>query len=314
MTAIQEVVSPTYEVTNDQIIQKYLNRYKHSKRSVETRKYNLQYFFEKRYFGYEGHTFDIKKRDAIDYFDYLNHLEEVCLRTKINKWNTFRSFLQFVMEYYEDLVIVIPKFCVNWKPVHKIPKSNRDLVMNRDEVKKILDYCKNYRYVYYIVFRLFAECGMRMSELRSIDIEDVNVDKRFVRVRGKTGRKIHYFSRGLAKHLTLYLQERKMRPCDCRALFISCRKTRYAERSINRYLSTVAKRVGVTPEISSHTFRRTLNTLRKKMGCRNEDRRILLCHKVSDVNYQCYVKLNYEDYIQLYDKWNPYKNLLDSQP
>ncbi len=45
------------------------------------------------------------------------------------------------------------------------------------------------------------------------------------------------------------------------------------------------------------------------MGCPSEDRRILLCHRVQDVNYNCYVKLNYEDYIALYDKWYPYKDL-----
>ncbi len=43
-----------------------------------------------------------------------------------------------------------------------------------------------------------------------------------------------------------------------------------------------------------------------------EDRKILSYHKVSDVNFNCYVKLNYDDFIKLYDKWNPYKNLSTS--
>ncbi len=45
------------------------------------------------------------------------------------------------------------------------------------------------------------------------------------------------------------------------------------------------------------------------MGCLIEDRKILLCHKVSDVNYNYHIKLNNDDFINLYDRWNPYKNL-----
>ena len=215
---LEEENAGKYEVTNEEIVRKYINRYKHSKRSWETRKYNLKYFFETRYFGYSGHVFDLRKRDVIDYFDYLNHKEDICLQTKINKWNTFRSFLQFVMAYYDELVIVIPKFSINWKAIHKIPKSNKHVVLTVEGIKKILNYCKNYRYIYYIIYRVFTETGMRMGELRSIDLEDVNVEKRYLKVRGKTGRKVYYISRGLAKHLALYLQERKMKPSDCKAL------------------------------------------------------------------------------------------------
>lgn len=310
MTQVEEEGAP-YEATNEQVIEKYLDRYRHSVRSRNSRKYNLDYFFQDRYFGYQGHIFDIQKRDVLDFFDYLNHKEDLCLKTKINKWNTFRSFLQFSQEYYDSFRVVIPTFTVHWKPVHKLAKTNKDVVLEREEIQKILKYCVNNRYVYYIVYRMFAECGMRMGELRSIDIGDVNIEKRYVETRGKTGRNVYYFSRDLARHLALYLMERKIATArgECPALFVSCRDTRYSERAINGYLRTVTKRVSIAKRASSHTFRRSLNTLRKKMGCPSEDRRILLCHRVQDVNYACYVKLNYQDYINLYDKWYPYKNL-----
>jgi len=46
------------------------------------------------------------------------------------------------------------------------------------------------------------------------------------------------------------------------------------------------------------------------MGCPSEDRKILLNHKVQDVNMESYVKLNYNQYIELYDKWYPYSELV----
>ncbi len=233
------------------------------------------------------------------------------MKTKKNKWNAFRSFIQFINEYY-DLTIVLPRYSVNWKPLHKRADSNKDVVMTREEVKKILNYNFYNNYHYYVLLRLLAETGMRMGEFLSINIENVNVEKRFVDTQGKTGRKIYYYSKGLAKHLTIYLKERELRECKSNALFLSSLRQRYARRSINNYIQWCVKKLRINKRISSHTFRKTLNTLRKKAGCSSENRRILLNQAVSDVNYACYVKLNYEDYIRLFDEWNPYKSVLET--
>jgi len=301
------------EMTNQQIIDRYLKRFSHSKQSQSMRKYCLQYYFSSRFFGYSGHIFNISKRDVIDYFDYLNNLDTISLQTKQNKWMIFRSFLQFNMEYYDDVVIVIPRYSIKWKPIHKKPDSNKDVVMTKEEIKKILDYMYNYNYNYYLLFRLLAETGMRIGELLNLDCEDLNVKKRYVETEGKTGRKIYYFSEGFVRHLTIYLKERMVKETDSNALFLSIQKKRYALRTINHYIRNCVIRLKIDKWISCHTFRRTLNTLRKRMGCPKEDRKILLCHKISDVNFNCYVKLNYYDYIQLHDKWNPYKNILDGK-
>ncbi|MEJ2249976.1 MAG: tyrosine-type recombinase/integrase [Candidatus Lokiarchaeota archaeon] len=298
-------------ITNQEIIDRYLERFSYSKHSQRMRKYCLRYFFHQNYFGYKGHIFDITKRDVIDYFDYLNQLDTIALQTKKNKWNIFRSFLQFIMEYYDDFLIVIPRYSIQWKPIHKKPKSNKDVVMTKAEVKRILDHLFNHNYKYYLLYRLLAETGMRIGELLSIDCSDLNLKKRYVEAEGKTGRKIYYFSENLAKHLEIYMQERKLKKADTPALFLSIQKKRYALRTVNHYLRKTVIRLEIGKWISCHTFRRTLNTLRKRMGCSKEDRKILLCHKVSDVNFNCYVKLNYTDYIRLYDTWNPYKNILE---
>ncbi|MFW9878054.1 MAG: tyrosine-type recombinase/integrase, partial [Candidatus Thorarchaeota archaeon] len=279
------------EITNQQIIDRYLKRFSHSKASQSMRKYALQYFFRSKFFGYHGHIFSLTKRDVIDYFDYLNHLGTISLQTKKNKWNIFRSFLQFIMEYYDDLVIIIPHYSIQWKPLHKKPDSNKDVVMEKEEVKQILDHIYHRNYNYYILFRLLAETGMRIGELINLDCKDVNVKKRYVEVEGKTGRKVYYFSEGLAMHLTIYLKERMSKDTDTQALFLSIQKKRYALRTINHYTRKCVIRLNIEKWISCHTFRRTLNTLRKRMGCPKEDRKILLCHKVSDVNFSCYVKL-----------------------
>ncbi len=37
--------------------------------------------------------------------------------------------------------------------------------------------------------------------------------------------------------------------------------------------------------------------------------KILLNHKIQDVNIESYVKLNYKQYIELYDKWFPFQDV-----
>jgi len=300
-------------ITNQEIIDRYLKRFSHSKQSQSMRKYCLQYFFSSKFFGYTGEVFNITKRDVLDYFDYLNHLNTICLQTKHNKWMIFRSFLQFIMEYYDGFVIIIPRYSIQWKPIHKKPKSNKDVVMTKEEVKKVLNYMYNNNYNYFLLFRLLAETGMRIGELLYLDCKNLNIKKRYVETEGKTGRKIYYFSEGLVRYLTIYMKERMIIETDSNALFLSIQKKRYSLRTINHYIRNCVIRLNIEKWISCHTFRRTLNTLRKRMGCPKEDRKILLCHKLSDVNFNCYVKLNYNDYIQLYDMWNPYINLRDGK-
>ena len=95
------------EVSNQEIVDRYLGRFSHSILSQRSRKYGLRYFFDSRYFGYDKHVFEMKKRDAVEFFDYLNQLDNISFQTKMNKWNIYRSFLQFVMEYYEDFLIAM---------------------------------------------------------------------------------------------------------------------------------------------------------------------------------------------------------------
>ncbi|MFX1281926.1 MAG: tyrosine-type recombinase/integrase [Promethearchaeota archaeon] len=300
------------EITNQQVIIRYLERYSHSKISQSTRKYALEYFFKSTYFGFSRHIFTITKRDIIDYFDYLNHLETIALQTKQNKWMVFIGFVNFINLYYDNFSINIPGHCINWSPVHKKPNSNKDVILSIEELKRILDFHFQYSYHYYVILRLLAETGMRIGEFLSINHDSIDLNKRLVETEGKTGRKIYYFSEDLVKHLKLYLKDRSLKGAKTKALFISNQNRRISGRIINRQLRECTQKIDIQKWITCHTFRKTLNTLRKKMGCPKEDRKILLCHKSRDVNFQCYVIYNYDDFIQLFDRWNPFKSVFEN--
>lgn len=299
--------------TNQEIIESCLNHYRDSKQSVKTRKSSLNYFFNPEYFGYKENIFDIDTDILIDYFDYLKHLETISLGTKKTKWALLKSFLNFTMEYYRkyNFVVVIPKHSINWNGiVHKKSKTNKNVVMSIEEIDSILNYLKLRNFKYYLIFRIFSETGIRKGGLIAIDINGVNIKKRYIETIEKfTQEKVYYISKELATFLELYIKERKLKDVETEALFLSSYSKRYRERQFNQYLKAVLKDLKIKKNITCHTFRRSLNTFRKIMGCPGEDRKILLNHKVKDVNLESYVKLNYKQYLELFDKWYPYKNI-----
>lgn len=295
--------------TNNQIIEEYLDFWE-SEGSKNTRKSCLNYFFKNKYFGYNGHIFDVDKRKIMQYFKWLNKKRTIALATKELKWSIFKSFLDYTLDFYEDeydLSIRFPsRFSLSWKKTHKKPMSNKNVYMELEEVKEILDHLKLENFKYYLIFRIFTETGMRKGELIGTDYDKVNLEKRYIETTGKTGRKIYYFSRDIVKYLRVYIKERKETKADTKALFLSNRLKRYSKRAFNNYLSRKLEDIGIDKNITCHTFRKSLNNFREEMGCGYEKRCILINHAIDGVNFSSYVKKDYDKFIGYYDKWNPY--------
>lgn len=313
--------------SNEEIINKYIRRYRHSDQSIATRKSALNYFFEKeskmkskikskiKYFGYKGHIFEINKSDLIDYFDFLNQLETISLNTKKLKWTILKSFLDYCMDYYEDdydFIIKVPNRLVKWKPMHKEPKSNSDVFLTIDEIKKILDWLKENNFTYYIIVRIFVESGPRKGELINMDYDKVFLENRYFDTKGKRGRKAYFFSKELRDLLETFIEERKLIKVNTKSLFISNHLRRFANRTFNEYFKRFMKEIGINKKITCQVFRRSLNALRFDMGCTDDTiLKILLNHAVPGVNFNNYVKksIDYKKFINYYDTWYPFKNI-----
>ena len=296
--------------TNEEIIDKYISHYG-SEQSKRTRKSSLNYFFGEKHFNYQKHVFEIDTQIIIDYFDFLNKLPEISLTTKKNKWHIFTSFLKSTMEYYRkfDFVVLIPTFTTKWNVFHKKAKSNKRIIATIPELELILQELRKQNLKHYLIFRLFIETGMRKGELLTAKFSNLHLDNRYINGIGKTGDKIYFFSEGLRNLLKIYFNERKKLNVDFEELFLTHQFKPYGTRSFNRKLKYVRDKLGIEKNITCHSFRKTLNTLRKKLkGCPNEYAKILLGHKVQDVNIESYTIFDIEDQRNLYDKYNPYEN------
>lgn len=289
--------------SNKTIIDKYFE-YCESK---GTRKSALKYFFDENHFNYEGHIFDIDTEILSDYFRYLKDLD-LSLSTKQTKWWILKSFLDCTMEIYNKhkFFVVFPKKTINWNGGnHKKPNGDKDVVMTLEEIEKILHYMKLHNYKYYLIFRTFTETGMRKGELINANYSDVDLENRTIDTKGKTGLKTYFISKDLANKLHSYLDERKMMEISTKALFLSKGLYRYGNRAFNMFLKKILKKLGIQKNITTHTFRKTLNTLRFSMGCSDGDLEFLLGHNIS-VNRDYYVKLNQEQKLNIFDKCYPY--------
>jgi len=108
------------------------------------------------------------------------------------------------------------------------------------------------------ILELFYASGIRLSELVAIDLEDIDLSGRMIRVMGK-GRKerIVPFNRKAAGALRAWLKDRvALTRGD--ALFVNARGGRLTGRSVQRlvarYVSSCSTRFGISPHALRHSF------------------------------------------------------------
>jgi len=129
------------------------------------------------------------------------------------------------------------------------------------------------------ILELFYASGLRLSELVAIDLEDLNLSDRMVRVMGKGGKeRILPFNQSTVSALKAWMKDRAAivaarlprriarssktsRPQDLKTsdpLFINYRGTRLTGRSVDRllrrYVAQCSTRMGVSPHALRHSF------------------------------------------------------------
>ena len=121
----------------------------------------------------------------------------------------------------------------------------------------------------YAILMLFLSCGLRVSELVSLNLTDVYDDH--VRVLGKGNKeRVVYFGDGCREALDDYLMVRnaeKIAEKDKNALFISQKNGRFGVRGIQQMLEKKLLQAGLDPtRYSPHKLRHTAATLMLKNG------------------------------------------------
>ena len=138
------------------------------------------------------------------------------------------------------------------------------------ECERLLNACEGpYALRDYCILMLFMSCGLRVSELVSLNTTDIYEDH--LRVIGKGNKeRVVYFGDGCREAIDDYLMvrdEEQIEPGDKNALFISRDKCRISVRGVQKMVEKKLKMAGLdATRYSPHKLRHTAATLMLKNG------------------------------------------------
>ena len=164
------------------------------------------------------------------------------------------------------------------------------------------------------VMELLYSTGMRVSEVVSRDIQDIDFGTGMVKVRGKGSKeRIVPFGSAAAEALRLWFPMRDQliverikrgHEPERQALFLNSRGSRLSSRSVERLVSMYGARAGIGVRVTPHALRHSFATHLLEMGLDLRTVQELLGH-VSLSTTQKYTHLNMDHLTGVYDKAHP---------
>ena len=255
----------------------------------------------------------IEKSDIYAYISYLDRERKNNSRTKFRKISSVRSFFDY-LTYKVDILEKNPTENID------MPKMEKSLpvYLTLEESIRLLRSIQNFkqknifRLRDYAIAMLFLNCGLRLSELASLNVKDLNKD-RTLRIIGKGSKeRLVYLNDNVERSIDAYLFARKAEGlANEEPLFLSMRRTRMSNRSIQHMLEKHLKNAGFdTRKYTVHKLRHTAATLMYQFG--DEDLKSLqeiLGHE-SISTTQIYTHVNLEDIRHTMNQ-NPLANIKD---
>lgn len=137
--------------------------------------------------------------------------------------------------------------------------------LNLEESVRLLIECKKSARDHCII-TIFLNCALRLSELTSLDIDQVGSEVLSVIGKGNKERKI-FLTPAVKKSINNWLYVRNTINVDSKALFISRNNNRITSRAVQNIVKKYVIASGLDPKsISAHKLRDTAATLMYKYG------------------------------------------------
>lgn len=218
----------------------------------------------------------LNKIDLNDIYAYMSYLRDSCddkPTTRARKVASIKSFFKY-LHLKAKLIDDNPaKELESPKLGKRLPKY-----LTLEQSTSLLDHVKNKELSGkqhdnsirdYAMITLFLNCGMRLSELVSIDINHIKFDENILTVIGKGDKeRTVYLNNACIEAIKDYL---KVRPCgedviDPKALFLSERKQRISKRTVQHIIKDYLSQVDGAENLSTHKLRHTAATLMYQYG------------------------------------------------
>ncbi|HKA00854.1 MAG TPA: tyrosine recombinase XerC [Candidatus Solibacter sp.] len=232
---------------------------------------------------------------------YRDELDTASIRRKLA---AVRSFFRFMLR---EGVIEI-----NAAKLVRTPKAPKKLpeVMTAEQTNALLDGVASGKLERLhpardrAIFEVLYGCGIRVSELAGLNLEDIDRSQSWLRVRGK-GRKERQvpLPGKAAESLERYLEERPVKR-DEHAVFLNHRGGRLTTRGISGIVKLYATYLAGDPSVHPHSFRHAYATHLLADGADLRAIQELLGHARLSTT-QKYTQVSLTDLMAVYDKAHP---------
>ncbi len=220
----------------------------------------------------------ITTEDIYEFLMYADSVRGNMAAAKSRKLSAIKGFFQY---------LTVKRMMLEENPAANIesPKRQQSLpkFLSLEESLLLLDAVRNdiespSRIRDFAIITLFLNCGMRVSELVGVDLNDVDRQLRSMSVTGKGNKqRIVYLNEACKEALSDYMNERlseKYIKADTPALFLSKRQQRISVKTVQWLVYKYLDLAGLeSKHYSVHKLRHTAATLMYQSG--NVDVRVL---------------------------------------
>jgi integrase/recombinase XerC len=160
-----------------------------------------------------------------------------------------------------------------------------------------------------LMLELLYGCGIRNSELVSINLDDISLSNGAILIRGK-GKKERYvpFGDSVRSALAVYVPKRQQilmgKKDHLTALLVNQRGGRLTTRSVGRIIKKIAVAKGLSPDVHPHTLRHAFGTHLLEEGADLRAIQEMLGHERLSTT-QRYTQLTIKHVLQVYDQTHP---------
>ena len=215
----------------------------------------------------------IKLEDIHSFISYLAIEQKSKPATRARKVSTIRIFFKYLTQKAHLIDKNPAEFLETPKLDKRLPKY-----LNLDDSKRLLQATNNTdnrnHERDYAIITLFLNCGMRLSELVGININDIDFSECKLTVIGKGNKeRTIYLNHACMKAISSYLQVRPKQGVKHdsknseKALFLSERKERISNRTVQYVINKELMQAGLdNRKYSVHKLRHTAATLMYQYG------------------------------------------------
>jgi len=198
--------------------------------------------------------------DMYDFITYCGEVRKVTTATRSRKIVSIRQF----WKYLKSKAHLLENNIAEELDAPKLPKRMPKYLSLEESIRLLIESEQNPRD--YCILTIFLNCALRLSELVSINLEQVETETLQIIGKGNKERRI-FLTPATKKAIGTWLDVRKTMNPQTNALFITKHGTRVTSRGVQDIVKKYLKKAGLVGRgLSTHKLRHSAATILHRYG------------------------------------------------